>query len=328
VVTSLPAVEYYEMGGSNSAAGFLAEGLENTNTGGTIVYAAENNNRAAEILQAAVEKAGLRSGRNQQFLNTVIGKMSRVVSDSIEISEMGLVEIAPGAGRAFLVEQFNRILVTRCRLSGFEPGIEVFIEKDDLIPFEEAKLYGHNAIHALLAYLGELKGYRRMTELKDNAGIMEVASRAFCNESGRALVNKHRCLGERLFTETGYREYAFDLLERMTNPFLADTVERAGRGRLRKLGADDRIFGTMSVVLEQGIKPVNMSIGAMAAIACLMEAKTDKPADLGRRDWREFRGDDIEKILEWIWGSEKSKYKKELAGYVSGARYELEKLLL
>jgi len=49
-----------------------------------------------------------------------------------------------------LVEAFNRILISKTSFGdtlatrGFHRGIEVFEEKPDLLPFEEAKLYGHN----------------------------------------------------------------------------------------------------------------------------------------------------------------------------------------
>ena len=144
------------------------------------------------------------------------------------------------------------------------------IEKDDLLPFEEAKLYGHNAIHAMLAYLGAARGYKKMTELKDDQAVMKVARDAFLNESGAALIKKYAHLGDELFTPSGYRAYADDLLERMTNPYLADTVARAGRDPRRKLAYHDRIFGTMDLAFSEGIEPVNMAVGALAGIGVLL----------------------------------------------------------
>jgi hypothetical protein len=99
-----------------------------------------NHNHAAEILAEALE---LRLGgrlvkARTQVLNTVIGKMSGVVNDPVQIAEQGLRPVVPGMPRVFLVEEFNRILITRIGLSGFQRGIEVFEEKADLLPFEEA----------------------------------------------------------------------------------------------------------------------------------------------------------------------------------------------
>jgi len=73
-----------------------------------------------------------------------------VVTEAAEIKAEGLASLTDGLARALLVEEFNRILISRIILPGFTSGIRVFEEKDDLLPFEEAKLYGHNAVHAML----------------------------------------------------------------------------------------------------------------------------------------------------------------------------------
>jgi mannitol-1-phosphate 5-dehydrogenase len=329
IVTSLPSVAFYEAG-ANSVVSLITQGLEKRTADATIIYTAENNNHAAEILETAVtKKAGHPLPRRLQFLNTVIGKMSQVVTDPAEIKQKNLAPIAPGIDRAFLVEEFNHILVTRCTIDGFEPGIRVFLEKNDLLPFEEAKLYGHNAIHALLAYLGAVKGYSKMTELKNDSSMMAVAEKAFLDESGAALIKKYRNLGDELFTPAGYRSFAYDLLERMTNPFLSDTIERAGRDPLRKLALNDRIFGTMSLALEHGIEPANMALGAMAGVAILLQkGKENKlPPDLDYGDWRNLSGKQIEQLLKWIWQNQSSKHAQALISYVAAAHKRLKDLL-
>ena len=214
--------------------------------------------------------------------------MSQVVTDPREIAERDLAPIAPGFDRAFLVEEFNRILVSKTTIPGFAPGIEVFIEKDDLLPFEEAKLYGHNAIHALLGFIGMLKGYAKMTELKDDASLMHVARDAFMQESGGGPGPQARLPRRRAVHRGRLSAYAEDLLERMTNPYLADTAARAGRDVVRKLGISDRIFGTMALALEHGIEPKNMAIGALAGIALLLAnaAEYGLPRELRSLDWR------------------------------------------
>jgi mannitol-1-phosphate 5-dehydrogenase len=320
IVTSLPSVAFYEAG-ANSVVSLIAQGLQKYLADATIIYTAENNNHAAEILEKSVAaKLGGAIPKRVQFLNTVIGKMSQVVTDPAEIAQKKLAPIAPGIDRAFLVEEFNRILVTRCTIDGFTPGIKVFLEKDDLLPFEEAKLYGHNAIHALLAYLGAVKGYSKMTELKDDASIMAIAEKAFLNESGAALIKKYHSLGDELFTQAGYRSFAFDLLERMTNPFLSDTVERAGRDPLRKLGYDDRIFGTMHLALEQGAEPVNMAIGALAGIRTLLKnAEINKvPASL-RFDPSDIDAAKIKAVCEWLWISKSGPHADKMIKCVQKA---------
>ncbi len=330
IVTSLPSVKFFDTGGDNNVASLTAEGLRKNEAEATIIYTAENDNRAAEILAEAVRrKAGGLKGKKVQFLNTVIGKMSQVVTNAAEIAERELAPIAPGIGRAFLVEEFNKIFVTRTTIEGFKPGVEVFIEKDDLLPFEEAKLYGHNAIHALLGFIGAVKGYKKMAELKDDAAVMAIGREAFLRESGGALVRKYANLGDELFTEDGYRGFAEDLLERMTNPYLGDTVERTTRDVVRKLGINDRIFGTMSVALEEGIEPVNMAAGAMAGVAVLLERADEYglPSELRFGDRRELGEERIEKVLNWVWSGHGGEYGERLIKCACDAKGRLRSVV-
>lgn len=330
VATCLPSVNTYDAGDDSSIAALLAEGLGSDVAPATIIYAAENNNRAAENLERAVagRQAG-RPARRIQYLNTVIGKMSQVVADTGVIGELGLRTIAPEIDRAFLVEQFNRILVSRTAIEDFRPGIDVFIEKDDLLPFEEAKLYGHNAIHALLAFVAALKGYKRMTQLKRDRQVMRLGRDAFIQESGAALIRKYESLDDELFTEAGYTDYADDLLERMTNPYLADTVARASRDVVRKLSFDDRIFGTMRLAVEAGIEPRSMAVGALAGLSVLLRQADEYglPAQLRSENWRGLDEGRIRAILGWLWSEQEPGESRELAPFVCDARDILSRIL-
>ena len=172
IATAVPSVQHYVSEGPGSIHRMLAQGLRRkAESGGprAVIYAAENHNHAAEILEEAVlgeipahERPRVRA--HVRFLNTVIGKMSGLVSDPEEIRERGLATVTPRLPRAFLVEAFNRILISRINFGetvpdgAFRRGITIFEEKDNLLPFEEAKLYGHNATHALAAYVGACPG--------------------------------------------------------------------------------------------------------------------------------------------------------------------------
>ena len=185
IATALPSVAYYTSASPGSIHRILAEGLRRKAAARgplAVVYAAENHNRAAEILEAAVLNEIPREEHDQvrgrvSFLNTVIGKMSGVVTDPQEIQKQSLKTVTPFEPRAFRVEAFNRILVSstsfgdRFGPKDFRRGIEVFEEKPDLLPFEEAKLYGHNSTHAVAAYLGAVLGVERIADLERISGI-------------------------------------------------------------------------------------------------------------------------------------------------------------
>jgi mannitol-1-phosphate 5-dehydrogenase len=273
MATALPSVRFYDTGDAASVARLLADGLQRREASKpAIIYAAENHNHAAEILterlSARVPAEALTA---VQTLNTVVGKMSGVITDADTIRTLGLAPLTPDTPRAVLVERFNHILISRVTLEGFQRGIEVFVEKDDLLPFEEAKLYGHNAIHALIGYLARLRGLTTMAEAAGHDDIMTVARAAFIDESGAALVKKYQHMHDPLFTADGYRAYADDLIERMVNPHLNDLIDRVTRDARRKLGYEDRLFGTMRLALSQGIEPTHMAKGAAAALLCVSE---------------------------------------------------------
>lgn len=273
LATALPSVNIYDAGGPASATALLADGLRARTTAlPTVLYAAENNNHAAEILTEKLARAlgGPPADLGFQALNTVIGKMSGVITEPRAIGVLGLAPLTPAFPRAVLVEEFNRILISRIHLPGFVRGIEAFQEKADLLPFEEAKLYGHNAVHALLAYLADRAGFVTVAQAGGDAELMATARRAFLDECGPGLIRKHAATGDELFTPDGWRAYAEDLLVRMVNPHLADRVDRVARDHARKLGWDDRLFGAMRLTRAAGVEPANLARGAAAGVLSLI----------------------------------------------------------
>ncbi len=314
IATALPSVKIYNAGGKASVVNIISEGIsKRTDTMPTIIYTAENHNHAAEILQGQLaELIDDEKLKQIQTLNTVIGKMSGVISETNIISEMKLTTITPDIPRAILVEEFNKILISKIRLSDYHRGIEVFIEKENLLPFEEAKLYGHNAIHAVIAYLADLRNYKTIAQAGKDEQIMQIARNAFIDESGAALVKKYKHLGDELFTEAGYREYAEDLLRRMTNPNLNDLVWRVGRDHVRKLGYDDRIFGTMRIALQYGIEPKNLAMGAAAGIISMIKRRETVPniPSSCPENIEKLNAESIRNILLEIWNDSGAKEVK------------------
>ena len=292
VATALPSVDAYGRG-SPSPAELLATGFQRRHQRNevrqTVVYAAENHNRAAELLRAQVKLSlppELHTAMDEQlqFVNTVIGKMSGVVIDPDQIHDVGLQPLVCAESHAILVEQFNRILIERITLPQFVRGLDVFQEKPDLLPFEEAKLYGHNAAHALMGYLAYRQGLQVMSDVRDGE-ILDLVEQAFLEESGTPLCRLHAGV-DPLFTVAGWEEYVRDLLIRMTNPHLRDQVERVIRDPLRKLGWDDRLIGTMRQAILNGIRPQRYALGAAIALQLLNNQK---------------KVNDVESMLKTIW---------------------------
>lgn len=302
MATAVPSVRHYASDSPGSIHRLLAEGLlRKVLVGGprAVIYAAENHNHAAEMLEQLVRSlipADAQSAvfERVRFLNTVIGKMSGVATPG-----NGLAAITPSSTRAFLVEDFNRILISRIDFAKtadatpFVRGIHVLQEKENLLPFEEAKLYGHNALHAMAAYLGGLAGLRFMSELSTTGGIVKFVRAAVIDEPGAALVRKYAG-ADAIFTPAGFAEYADDLLVRMVNPYLSDAIERVARDPERKLGWEDRLVGAMRVALQGGVTPSRFAVGVAAALAYLRPQDRTADLDLLRSIWRDQQADENE----------------------------------
>lgn len=316
IATALPSTDFFSRG-SPSPAQLLAEGLrlkcENRCSPRTVVYAAENHCSAAEQLRDAVLEELDVSGRRQlddraQFVNTVIGKMSGHITDADQIARSGLAPLTKGLNQAVLVEEFNRIFINQIRLPDFERGIEVFQEKPSLLPFEEAKLYGHNATHALMGLLADRRRLKFMSEVVHEE-LFAVSEQAFIEESGGALRQRHAG-ADPLFTDGGWQGYVQDLLRRMTNPYLQDRVDRVIRDTRRKLGWDDRLIGTMRLALEHGIEPRRYALGAAAAVDLLL---ADEPRESETS------------LLDRVWGEvvDSNGHRESIINLIRNARKEL-----
>lgn len=57
-----------------------------------------------------------------------------------------------------------------------------------------------------------------------------------------------------------------DLLHRFTNAALRDTCQRVGGDPARKLSPADRLIGSSTLALEQGVTPAYIALGAAAAV--------------------------------------------------------------
>ena len=220
--SALPSVAFYRTDGPSSPHHLLAQGLRRrTRTQPLIVFCAENHRSAAELMEAAVLEAVPPGERDAirgraRYVDTVIGKMSGVITDGSELRQHDLATITSALPAAFLVEEFDRILISRVG-PDLHPGMPVLREVDDLAPFEDAKLLGHNATHALAGFMGSLLGLSLVADLRDVDGAMDFLRTAFIEESGTTLCRRWGGTDE-LFTDAGYAAFADDLLRAHGQP--------------------------------------------------------------------------------------------------------------
>lgn len=156
-------------------------------------------------------------------------------------------------------EPFDELPVDK---EGFRGDIPVMAGMKPFSPFSfyiERKLYMHNMSHAVVAYLGNRRGYAAIWQAVRDREI-STAAMAALEEAGRALGLKYKVGYE------GLMEFAKDLMRRFDNQMLGDTVARVGRDPIRKLAADDRLTGAARLCLSQGVQPINICKGISAAL--------------------------------------------------------------
>lgn len=281
--TAVPSVNVYDTGSPNSIVDLLAEGIVEKirqNRPQSLIYTAENNNQAAEILQKITcdritEISSLNGcGNYIQFVNTVIGKMCHKISLETKMNQKDLVPIVNGFPYAILVESYNLILISKISLSSkFERGIRVFQELDDLHPYEVLKLYAHNAIHAVMGFIGKCMKIEYLQTLRKYPEVFSFIESVFLDEIRLAICRKFSGTGDQ-FALDEFRLFAIDLLDRMTNPLLLDRIDRLTRDVERKLGWNDRLIGSIRFCLQQGILPEKLSFGTAAALFDACDGKS------------------------------------------------------
>lgn len=301
VTTALPSVAFYGEGAPDDVCGCLVAGLRGrARDRRTLVYTAENSTTAAAQLADRLHAAGgPREG--VACLDTVIGKMSSVVEGAERIAAFGLAPVTPGAERAFLVESFNRILTEQVPWADGLRAFPCFVEKADLAPFEQAKLYGHNAAHAWLGYLAAEAGCADMADAARQAFLIRDARKVFVDELGVALCRRFVGVDEQ-FTSAGFAAYADDLLSRMMNPHLRDSVARVTRDPLRKLGWHDRLIGALRMVLDEGGQPHGVVRGVRAATRRLAEVSGMPWERILPTTWADqgATAQDVDRVSRWI----------------------------
>lgn len=191
------------------------------------------------------------------YLDTCVGLVDAVIGRMVP-----LVPAAEQAQDPSLVyaEPYKVLPVNRAGFVGPIPEIVGLEPQGRFEAYVDRKLYIHNAGHAMLAYLGALKGLTYGYEALDNPEIRPWLLRAL-DESQHALVAEHG------LDPAALREHVQDLLQRFGNRALGDTIYRLGRDPLRKLGRTDRLVGAALLAAKHGIAPEALALGIAAALA-------------------------------------------------------------
>ncbi|GFP23211.1 mannitol-1-phosphate 5-dehydrogenase [Candidatus Hakubella thermalkaliphila] len=183
------------------------------------------------------------------FVETVICRMVPDPSREMRSSDPLLI----------MAEDYSILPVDKKGFRGKIPRMTGMMPVDSFVGYVHRKLYTYNTCHAVVAYLGYLKGYAYIYEAIADETILKVV-RGALEESGQAVIQKYS------FDQVEQREYGKDFIRRIRRKELADTVHRVAKDPLRKLAPEERLLGPATLAWGFGITPHYLSLGIAAAL--------------------------------------------------------------
>ncbi|MHB0857944.1 MAG: mannitol dehydrogenase family protein [Anaerolineae bacterium] len=214
----------------------------------------ENLKGAASILRGMVDEHLDPISRdyaelNVGFVDTVIGRMVPELSPELRAQDPTLI----------IVEPYKELPVDRGGFVGEPPDVVGMQVCDNFGLYTARKLYLHNAGHAVLGYLGHLRGYALGYEALEDPDIRAILEGAL-EESLRGIVAAYGA------DEDWLRAHVTDLTRRFANRVLADPALRLARDPLRKLAPGDRLVGAARVAESAGVTPTNLAFVIAAGL--------------------------------------------------------------
>jgi mannitol-1-phosphate 5-dehydrogenase len=161
------------------------------------------------------------------------------------------------------------LIVDRNGFVGAPPDIDDMQLTDNLNAYVEQKIFTLNMAHAVIAYLGYLKGFEFIHQAIQDPEIRQIVSGAI-KECSAVLVKKHN------LDPAEQKRYADNTLRRFENSTLPDPVVRVAREPKRKLAPNDRLIKPATLALAAGITPTYLATGIAAAL--LYDAPDDQQA--------------------------------------------------
>ena len=158
-----------------------------------------------------------------------------------------------------MVEPYKELPVDRRAFVGAIPEV-VGMEPCESFPaYTARKLYIHNCGHAVLAYLGYLRGHEYGYQALVDPRVRPALESALA-ESTQGIVAEYGVSAAWL------ESHARELLDRFSNRALGDTIFRLGRDPVRKLAAHDRLVGAARLAEKAGVTPRALSLGIAAGL--------------------------------------------------------------
>lgn len=181
------------------------------------------------------------------FVDTVIGRMVPPPTLQMQARDPSLIAVEP----------YKELPVDHHGFVGPVPEIVGMEPCDNFAVYTARKLYIHNCAHAMLGYLGHLRGHAFGYQALEDTAIHPLFERALA-ESKSGIVVAHGV------DPAWLESYIADITRRLANRALGDTIFRLARDPLRKLGPEDRLVGAARLAAKANVTPEALSWGIAA----------------------------------------------------------------
>ena len=267
-------VVFVSIGGPNlpAVAPLLAAGIRRRAAGFNIILA-ENYFQPARWLRQLIEER-LGAEEADWFRGHVGIVETMVLRSTIEPTE----EMKAEDPLCLKAQDAWEMPADKEAFIGEIPPIQGLAPREDFQGGLIRKLFTYNAINAVIAYCGHLKGHEFLSDAANDPELAELA-RAAGRESSEALCRRYG------WDPDDQRRFAESALAKYRKREIVDPIERNARDPIRKLARNDRLVGPACLAMEQGIRPVALSRGIAAAL------RYDHPDDPAARKLQELLGE-------------------------------------
>lgn len=215
----------------------ISENLENFKNK---ILVLENDINCADILKTKLNKT-----------NKVFFGIPDVIS-----SNTASKEIKKKYGKKSIITENGICYIEKKLESFFDKAI--FLNEKKIYDQWICKLYLHNTVHCILAYLGHIVGLKYIHEIANFKFSKKLLSFCFY-ELSKLLVKKYKIDLKTI------RYYSKKELSRFTNKLLFDPIDRVAREPFRKLKIDERLIGAANKCISNGIYPKSIAFGIFCA---------------------------------------------------------------
>lgn len=260
-------VVFVSIGGPNlpQIAPLLAAGIETAAAKGRTdplnIILCENFFQPAAWLHGMIAEQ-LSPGASEWFKQNVGIVETMVLRSSIEPTE----EMRTEDPLSLKAQDMWEMPADKEAFVGPVPPIQGLVPKEKFQASLTRKLFTYNAINAVFAYLGHLKGYELLSDAANDPELIREAE-ACGREAGEALCKRYG------FDPEEQRQFAASAIAKYQKREIVDPIERNARDPVRKLSRNDRLVGPACLALEEGIRPVALSRTIAAGLFY------DNPAD-------------------------------------------------